>query len=85
MEREENPRKKDWIEVPEREINGRQNWSLENTCPYKNDHHKYTGGSNMCITYVTIMVTQYEKRSHVRFRGVMDTNEQHGSMLNKWS
>ena len=35
----------------------------------------------MCITDATIMVTQYAKRSHIKSKGVMDTNEQGGSML----
>ena len=29
------------------------------------------------------MVTQYAKRCHIKYKGVMATNEQGGSMLNK--
>ena len=36
----------------------------------------------MCITDETIMVVQYEKRHHIKSKGVMATNEQGGSMLN---
>ena len=35
-----------------------------------------------CVTDVTIMVTQYEKRFHIKSKGFMATNEQGGSMLN---
>ena len=55
---------------------------MAHTCPYKNDLHKDTGGSNICITDVTIMVAQYAKRNHIKSKGVMDTTEQDGSMLN---
>ena len=85
MERAENPRSKAWTYVPEREINVRQDWSMGFTSPYKNDHHKDTGRSKMCITDVTIMVTQYEKRCHIKSKGFMATNEQGGSMLDNRS
>ena len=39
----------------------------------------------MCITDVTIMVTQYAKILHIKSKGVMATNEQGGSMLNNRS
>ena len=39
----------------------------------------------MCITDVTIIVTQYAKRRHIKSKGVMATNEQGGSMLNNQS
>ena len=39
----------------------------------------------MCITDVTIMITQYEKMCHAKYKGVMATNEQPGLMLNNWS
>ena len=51
-------------------------------CPYTNDHHKDTCGSNMCITDVTIMAVQYAKRIHIKSKGVMATNEQGGSLVN---
>ena len=41
--------------------------------------------SNMCISDVTIMVAQYEKRIHSKYKGVMETNEKHGCMLNNRS
>ena len=63
--------RKAWIKVLEREINVRKNWSLGHTSPYTKHHHKYTGGSNICITDETIMVTQYEKRRHIKSKGVM--------------
>ena len=85
MERAENPRSKVRTEVPEREINVRQSWYLEPTCRYKNDLHKDTGGSNICIADVTIMVSQYAKRLHIKSKGDMATNEQGGSMLNNQS
>ena len=72
-------------EVPEREINVRQNWSLGHTCPYTNDHHKYIGGSNMPTTDVIVMAVQYAKMRHIKPKGFMDTNEQGGSMLNNRS
>ena len=37
------------------------------------------------VTDVTVMVTQYEKRNHIKSKGVMATNEQGGSMLNNRS
>ena len=43
---------------------------------------KIQGGSNMCITNVTIMVTQNAKMRHIKSKGFMATNEQCGSMLN---
>ena len=58
---------------------------MGHTCPYKNDFHKYIGGSNMCITDVTIMVAQYAKCCHIQSEVVMTTNEQGGSMLNNQS
>ena len=39
----------------------------------------------MCITDVTITVTQYAKGHHIKSKGVMATNEQGGSMLNNIS
>ena len=39
----------------------------------------------MCITDVTIMVTQYAKRRHIKYKGFMATSEQGGSMLNNQS
>ena len=71
--------------VPEREINVRKNWSLGHTSPYTKHHHKDTGRSNICMTDETIMVTQYEKRLHIKSKGGMATNEQGGSMLNNRS
>ena len=85
MERAENPRSKTRTKVPEIEINVRQNLSLGHTSPYTKHRHKYTGRSNMCITDETIMVTQYEKRHHIKYKGVMATNKQGGSMLNNRS
>ena len=38
-------------------------------------------GSNMCITVVAIMVSQYVKMFHIKSKGFMATNEQGGSML----
>ena len=38
----------------------------------------------MCITNVTIMVTQYAKKCHIKSKGVMATNEQGGSILDNW-
>ena len=55
---------------------------MGHTSAYKKDRHKDIGGSNICITDETIMVTQYAKRRHVKSKGVMATNEQGGSMLN---
>ena len=46
---------------------------------------KIQGGSNMCITDVTIMSAQYAKGCHVKSKGVMATNEQGGPMLNNRS
>ena len=46
---------------------------------------KIQGRSNMCITDVTIMATQYAIRCHVKSRGVMAINEQCGSVLNNQS
>ena len=43
---------------------------------------KDTGGSNMCITNVTIIVTQYTKRHHIKSKGVMAIHEQGGYMFN---
>ena len=71
--------------VLEREINVRQNWSLGHTSPYTNHCHKDTGGSNICMNDETIMVTQYAKRRHIKYKGVMATNEEGGSMLHNWS
>ena len=68
--------------VTEKEINVRQNWSLVHTSPYTKHCHKYTSGSNICITDETIMVTQYAKRLHIESKKVMATNEQGESMLN---
>ena len=62
-----------------------KNLSTGHTCPYTNDHHKYTGESNMCITDVTIMVAQYAKRNPIKYKGVMDTSGQGRSMLNNRS
>ena len=59
-----------------------ENLSLGHTSPYTKHHHKYTGGSNICIIDETIMVAQYAKRRHIKSKGVMATNEQGGSMLN---
>ena len=39
----------------------------------------------MCITVVTIMVVQYAKMHHIKYKGVMATSEQGGSMLNNRS
>ena len=39
----------------------------------------------MCIIDVTIMVAQYAKRRYIKSKGVMDTSEQGGSMLNNRS
>ena len=36
----------------------------------------------ICVTNVTIMFAQYEKRRHIKPKGVTTTNEQGGSMLN---
>ena len=55
---------------------------MGHTSPYTNHRHKDTGGSNICITDETIMVTQYAKRNHIKSKGVMAINEQDGSMLN---
>ena len=38
-----------------------------------------------CVTDATMMVTQYAKRCHIKYKGVMATNEQGGSMLNNRS
>ena len=62
-----------------------KNWSLGHTSPYKNHHHKDTGGSNICMTDETIMVTQYAKRHHIKSKGAMATNEQGGSILDNRS
>ena len=56
---------------------------MGHTNPYTNDHHKYIGRSNMGITFLTIMVTQYKKIRHMKSKGVMATNGQGGSMLKK--
>ena len=71
--------------VPEKEINVRQNLSLGHTSPYTNHRHKDTSGSNICITYETIMVAQYAKRCHIKSKGFMATNEQGGSILDNRS
>ena len=68
--------------VPKREINVRKTRSLGHTSPYTKNHHKYTGGSNICITDETIMVAQYAKRRHIKSKGVVATNEEGGSILN---
>ena len=39
----------------------------------------------MCIIDVTIMVAQYAKMRHIKYKGVMATSEQGGSMLNNQS
>ena len=62
-----------------------ENGSLEHTRPYTKHRHKDKGGSNICITDETIMVAQYAKRHHIKYKGVMATNEQGGSMLNNQS
>ena len=74
--------RKDWKEVPEREINVRQNLSLGHTVPYTNNPHKDIGGSNMFINNVTIMVAKYAKRHHIKYKWFMATSEQGGSILN---
>ena len=66
---------KDRTKVPEREINVKQNWSLGHTNPYTNHRHKDRVISNVCMTDETIMVAQYTKRSHIKSKGVMATNE----------
>ena len=71
--------------VPEREINVIQNWSLGHTIPYTNHCHKDIGRSNICKSDVTIMVAQYEKGHHIKYKGAMATNEQGGSMINNQS
>ena len=72
-------------EVPEREVNGRQTDLWDMHVHVQMNTIKIQGGSNMCITYVTSMTAQYAKRNHVKFKGVMATNEQRGSMLNNLS
>ena len=62
-----------------------KNWFLGYTSPYTNHCHKDIGGSNICISDWTIMVAQYEKRHHIKYKGAMATNEQGGSMLHNWS
>ena len=54
---------------------------MGHTYPYTNDRHKYTGGYNMCIIDVTIMVAQYEKMHHIKYKGFMATSDKGGSML----
>ena len=85
MERVDNSRSKTRTKVPKIEINVRQNLSLGHTSPYTKHCHKDTGRSNICITDETIMVAQYEKRCHIKSKGVMATNEQGGSILNNRS
>ena len=70
--------------VPVREINVRKT-DLWNIHIHIQHRHKDTGGSNICITDETIMVTQYAKRIHIKSKGVMATNEQGGSILNNRS
>ena len=67
--------------VLEREINVRKKWSLWHESPYTKHHHKDIGGSNICITDETTMVTQYAKMSPIKSEGAMVTNEQGGSIL----
>ena len=85
MERAEKPRSKGSSEGTwKRDKCQKTNlWNIQ--VLFTNHLHKYTGESKICITDVTIMVAQYEKRHHIKSKGVMDTSEQGGSMLDNQS
>ena len=85
MDREENPRSKGSNKGTRKRSILDKNLSLGHTSPYTNHCHKDTGGSNICISDETIMVTQYAKRRHIKSKGVMATKEQGGSILDNRS